>query len=173
MGRTRIFIILGLLVAAVVSRLIPHPSNWTAVGALAIWSGYLFRDRFSVILAPLVVLLVTDLILRTHVTMPWTFGAYALIALLSRELNLQKNGGRLLGASLMTSVLFFTISNFGVWASTGFYSHTWEGLVTCFTMALPFLSAQVVGDLVYTAVFTGVIYATQMAAATPVPVRNR
>ncbi len=163
MSKVRIMTILALLIGAALSRLVPHPANWTAIGALAVWSGFLFRDKWAALAAPLVVLLVTDFILQTHVTMPWTFAACALITVLSRSGKVYRHGGRLLSASLMASVLFFFITNFGVWVSTGFYAHTWDGFVRCFEIAVPFFSAQVVGDLVYVAVFAAVIHMAKIS----------
>lgn len=164
-------VVLGLFAGAMLSRLVPHPSNWTAVGAFAIWSGFLFRDRWMAIAAPLVVLLVTDLILQAHPTMPWTFAACATITILARGFRVHKSGVRLLSASLVGSGLFFAISNFGVWYSTDFYAHTWPGLVSCFVAAVPFFSAQVVGDLIYCAIFAGVVHMAKLSESVPVTSR--
>lgn len=163
MTKAQLYSVLGLFLGAILSRLVPHPANWTAVGAFAIWSGFLFRDRWVAIVAPLVVLFLTDLILQTHPTMPWTFAACVLITVLARRLKVHTNGPRLLSASLVASVLFFAISNFGVWVSTPFYARTWEGLVNCFVAAVPFFSAQIVGDLIYCAIFAAVIHMAKIS----------
>lgn len=171
MEKARLYTILGLFAGAMLSRLVPHPANWTAVGAFAIWSGFLFRDRWTAIAAPLVALLLTDLILGTHATMPWTFASCVLITLIARGLKVHASAGRLLSMSLMASVIYFFVTNFGTWYSTPFYAQTFDGLILCFELAIPFFSAQVVGDLVYVGVFSAVVYMAKISEPVTTPTK--
>ena len=58
--------------------------------------------------------------------------------------------------TLAGSVLFFVWTNFGVWAFWNLYPHTLEGLVACYTAAIPFFRNTLLGDVVYsTALFGG------------------
>lgn len=145
------------LALAVVTRLIPHPPNWTAVGALALWSTRLFRGRWTPIAIPLAVLFVTDLILGFHSTMLGVYGGFALVSILGFWAH--SSWARLAAGSLMASLVFFTISNLSVWISEGLYPMTVEGLLQCFTLAIPFLNHQIAGDLTFCGLFALTLHA--------------
>ncbi|HRO68181.1 MAG TPA: hypothetical protein PL182_11500, partial [Pseudobdellovibrionaceae bacterium] len=81
--KTRIFAILAVVVLAVFSRLLPHPWNWTAVGAAALFAGAKFERLSLALIVPLTALLLSDLVLGFHPTMPFVYGAFALIAVAS------------------------------------------------------------------------------------------
>lgn len=143
---------MALVIFGVATRLAPHPVNFTALGALALWSTTLFRSRAWAFGVPLAVLLVSDLILGFHSTMIWVYGAFALIALISLWLEPRQSWLRAGAGSLLASLLFFALTNFGVWAAGELYPPTAEGLAQSYMMALPFLKNQVLGDLLYTGV---------------------
>lgn len=173
MSKTRVAVLIALIFGTILSRLIPHPANWTAVGALALWSSVLFRDRFVSAVVPLLVVFTSDLVIGFQETflrpwsgaMIWVYAAFVLVALLGPVLRPQKNVGRAVFGSVTASLIFFFVSNFGVWFSSGIYAPTSEGLAKCFTLALPFLSNQLAGDLVYTGVFAAVVAAFRLAEA--------
>lgn len=172
MAKSKSLFIVALVVGTVLSRLLPHPANWTAAGALAIWSSTLFRDRWMALATPLAALFLSDLLLgfqNTFMTpwsasMFWVYGAYILLIALGMGLQPQKGAFRAIGTSVSGSLIFFLVTNFGTWASSGLYSHTSEGLSQCFVAALPFFSAQAMGDLVYCGVFAGVVMTFGLAA---------
>ena len=145
-----LFIALGALL-----RLIPHVPNFTPIGAMALFGSAHGGRRFA-ILVPLAALAISDLLIGGHATIPFVYGAFVLIALLGMVIF--RNGvtrTRAVGASLAASAIFFLVSNFGVWMSGTMYPRTWEGLVTCYAMALPFLRGTMVGDLFYVGVMFG------------------
>lgn len=144
-----ILVHVGLVLLAALTRIIPHPWNFTAISAMALLSGNKNKNRLTAILLPWSALFLTDLILGFHVTMIYVYGAVALTALMSYQLKMNRTYHYLLSA-LMSSVIFFLITNFGVWLSTGFYTQDLSGLIECFTMAVPFFKNQVLGDLFYT-----------------------
>ena len=59
-------------------------------------------------------------------------------------------------ASTLASIVFFMVSNFGVWASTSMYPDDFNGLIICYSAGLPFLKNTLMGDLVYTGSLFGV-----------------
>lgn len=83
--------------------------------------------------------------------MVWVYGAFLLIAALALWIQPRLSWGRAIAGSLAASLLFFVITNFGVWISGELYPRTAEGLSQCYIMALPFLKNQVAGDLFFTA----------------------
>lgn len=147
--------LLTIVFLGVLSRLLPHAPNLTALTAVALFAGTYIRPARLAFVAPLAVMLISDFVLGFHNVMFFVYGAWALIAALAMLMKGENENSpsRLLALSLSGSVLFFLISNFGVWLLDGMYAKTVEGFVACYLMALPFLKNQVLGDLVYTVVF--------------------
>lgn len=151
---TRMMTLVGLILVAAFSRLIPHPANFTAVAAMALFGGTYLSKKQS-LMVPMAALLLSDLALGFHNTMIFVYAAFALIVILGWGLKDQKSVFKVATFSLVSSSLFFVISNFGVWLMEGFYAPTWQGLVTCFVAAIPFFQNQLAGDLMFTAVMFG------------------
>lgn len=145
----RLFVTLGLVLIAALTRIIPHPWNFTAISAMALLSGNKNKKLLPAILLPWLALFITDLVLGFHVTMIYVYSAVALTVFVARQIQMNRPQHYVVSA-LISSVIFFVITNFGVWLSTGFYSQDIKGLVECFTMAIPFFKNQVLGDLFYT-----------------------
>ena len=146
---------LTVIAVALLSRFLPHPPNMTAIGALAIFSGFAIRPRLFAFVLPLAVLFLTDFALGFHNTMLFTYGAWTLVAGIS-ALSLGVFSWLRLGyLSLATSTIFFVVTNFGVWAVGGLYPKTVLGLSECFIAAIPFFGNQLAGDIL----FTGAIFA--------------
>lgn len=145
--------VLSLILIAGLSRLIPHPWNFTAVGAMALFSGTRMPHKGWAFLAPLLTLLWTDAILGFHETAVFVYAAVALITIIG--FFTEGKIISILAGSVAGSILFFTITNFGVWLVQGMYPKTWAGLAECYTMAIPFFGNQVAGDLFYAFVLFG------------------
>ena len=143
------FIMLGVF-----ARLLPHPANVAPIGAMALFGGVYLSKRLAITL-PLVALFVSDIFLGFHATMGYVYGSFVLVSLLGMWVRSKKSPVTLVGASLAGSLLFFLITNFGVWAETNMYPKTWAGLVESYMMALPFFRNSLFGDLFYGMVFFG------------------
>jgi hypothetical protein len=143
---------------AVVVRFVPHPWTFTPVAASLLFFGARGSRRW--LWVPFVLLAGSDVILTKFVyVMPisWdhfvTWGYYAAILWLGTKLRDNAKPMRLVAASLASSVSFYLLSNFAVWACWNMYPKTLGGLMTSYTLALPFFSQAVVGDLLFTAAF--------------------
>lgn len=135
---------LGVLISLSASRFIPHPPNFTSLIALSFYIPAVFGLRYI----PVVILSLffTDLIIGFHSTMLFTYGSVILIGLISEYFNksiLFRICGALLGA-----MIFFLISNFGVWLS-GSYGYTFNGFLSCYILALPFFGYTILSTLVF------------------------
>ncbi len=148
-----IITILALVLIAGFSRLIPHPWNFTAIGAMALFAGSQMPNKALAFLAPLLSLLWTDAVLGFHGTVFYVYAAVALITIIG--FYAQGKFTRIALGSLAGSVLFFTITNLGVWMAGSLYPKTLEGLAQCFAMAVPFFQNQLLGDLFYAGVLFG------------------
>jgi hypothetical protein len=151
-------VIVLLILGGALSRLVPHVPNLTAVTAIALLGGAYLSQRWAAVLVPVAALWLSDLILGFHSTMLYVYSAVALIALASSFiLKDSAKPSKFGGLSLVASLFFFLVTNFGVWMNESFYPKTGAGLVSCYVMALPFLATQVIGDLFYTLLLFGVV----------------
>lgn len=145
-----------LIVLAAASRLLPHPPNFAPVAAIGLFAGALTGRRIGWLL-PLVALLASDLVIGFYhpVGMLWNYLAFGTCLLLgSGWLAERRTFGRITGAVLSSSVAFFVLSNFGMWAS-GYYPRTWAGLVECYVAAVPFFRNTLASDVLYSAALFG------------------
>ena len=146
--------LVSLIFFAILSRFLPHPPNFTPIAAIALLSSKGFNNRWVVFLIPIVSLFISDLFIGLHATIPFVYISFILIALLGlyvKKINIV--------SVLLSSTIFFLVSNFGVWLL--YYPITTEGLVQCYTLALPFFLNTVLGDLVYGALLIYPFYALQ------------
>lgn len=144
--------ILAVTLGAVLLRLVPHSPNVAPIAALALFSGAFLPDVRGFII-PVAALLISDLFLGFHATMPFVYGSFIAITLIG--LMLRKNLSPLAtgGASIGGSILFFLVTNFGVWATSSMYTKDFAGLVHSYRMGIPFFRNTVLGDLFYTILF--------------------
>jgi hypothetical protein len=151
----RLFLLVGLIVAAALSRLIPHPWNFSPIEATALFAGAYFVDRRLALLVPIAAMLLSDLFLGFHGGMPVVYGAIALMAWFGRGLSKRRSPVRIAAFGLASAVFFFVVTNLFVWLGSGMYPLTAEGFVTCFTLALPFFQNQLAGVAFYSVVLFG------------------
>ena len=155
-NHNRLIALLSAIAVAAVLRLVPHPPNFTPIGAMALFSGaYLGRRGVIAFAAPLGALFLSDLVLGFYHGMATVYFSVALIVILG-WLSLQRVSVFRIGvAAVASSVLFFTITNFGMWLFSGFYPRTGAGLEACYVAAIPFFQNTVAGDLFYAALLFG------------------
>jgi len=150
--------LLVALAIALAGRLIPHPPNFTPVGALALFAGiYLARKSKWALLLPLAVVFLTDLAIGFYDTklMLVVYGSFLFYGVFGLLIKDKKNFGVITLATLAGGLLFYLITNFAVWAFSPLYPATLEGLMLSYTMGLPFLKYTLLGDLFFVGVFVG------------------
>ncbi len=162
---------IGLLVIAVVSRVIPHIPNFTPIESIALFSGaYLASKRLSFIL-PIIGIYLADLVLNNTIYrsffpdsesfiwisgyMVWTFISMLGIIGLGHLLKNRLKPINILGFSVLGSVMFFIVSNFGAWAGSTVYPKSITGIMECYTMAIPFFRNSLLSNLMFTAILFG------------------
>lgn len=146
-----LILIAGLLVIGIGWRLIPHLPNFAPIGAIAITAGMIFR-WYKAVWIPLSIMIVSDLIIGLYQGFIWTWLSVAILPLAGIILRRLPQIWRIPAGALSASLLFFIVSNFGVWIASGMYSHTLAGLADCYIMALPFLRNTMLSDLVFTGI---------------------
>jgi hypothetical protein len=130
-------IAIGLIVGAVMLRLLPHPANFAPITAVAIFGGAMLPRKLA-LWVPLSAMMISDMVIGFYNIMLIIWGCYALIALASSLWLRKPNFRRGATLTVSASVFFFIVTNFAVWAAGGMYAHTWAGLIQCYNMALPF-----------------------------------
>src|SRR5438067_1090307 len=128
-NHTRVLALLSAIAAAAALRLVPHPPNFTPIGAMALFSGAYLGRRGLAFVAPLAALLLSDEVIGFYSGMEFQYLSVALIVLLGWAALSRLTVLRLGVAAVASSVLFFAISNFGVWLVGGMYPHNLIDLV--------------------------------------------
>ena len=146
---------LTIIALAVILRLVPHIPNVAPIAAMALFGGTYLNKKYALIV-PLVAMVLSDIFLGFSSVTPFVYGSFVLTGLIGLLLKKHKNIGNIALASVAGSIIFFIITNLGVWAVGGLYSHTWKGLEECFVLALPFFRNTVLGDFFYVTVLFGI-----------------
>ena len=138
----KLIICLGIFLSLALSRFIPHPPNFTSLLALSFYVPAILGLRY--LPALLISFALTDIVIGYHSGTFFTWGSVFLIGLIASSFSktlISRISGALLGA-----LIFFLVTNFGVWIS-GMYGFTWEGFITCYTLAIPFFAYSVLSTL--------------------------
>ncbi len=154
----KVLIVTGIILFAAVMRLVPHYPNFTPIAAIALFGGAQMGRKWLAFFVPLFALFISDLLIGFHGFMVPVYISFALVVLLG---NLMRNNIKIatvLGGAVASSVLFFLITNFAVWAGSPFYPQTFSGLMQSYTMAIPFFHSSLLGDLFYSSVLFGSFY---------------
>jgi hypothetical protein len=154
-NHARLLALLSAIAAAAALRLVPHPPNFTPIGAMALFSGAYLSRRGLAFVAPLAALLLSDLVLGFYAGMSFVYASVALTVLIGWWVSSRRTVLRVAAGALAGSVSFFVITNFGMWLFSGFYPRTSAGLAACFVAAIPFFQNSVAGDLFYAALLFG------------------
>lgn len=154
-----------LTVITILSRLIPHPANFTTLGATSLFSGSKLGRPWNYIV-PFVAMVVTDLIIGLHGTMVYVYLSIAIsIWIGEKYLKTDDGSKRVAAAAIANSTIFFVITNFGVWASSTLYAKTFSGLVESYAMGLPFWRNMLLADMLFSVgIFALYRYAQQQTA---------
>jgi Family of unknown function (DUF6580) len=157
---THVFVLRAVLAAmmivlAALLRIVPHPWNFTPIGAMALFSGAMFRDRRIAFLFPLVALFAGDLFVGLHRLIPVVYASFLLSVFIGTWLANRRGIRRIGGAVFLGALQFFLITNFAVWQLFGTYPHTPAGLAACYIAGLPFFGNTLAGDALYATLFFG------------------
>lgn len=148
---------LFLILVGVGLRLLPHPANFTPLTALALLAGATLPVGVA-ISVPLIAIIASDLVLGTHGLFWLVWVSFALTVLIGFRVARSGKPAPLLVGTVAGSLLFFVATNLGVFFFENMYPHTWEGLQSCFFLALPFFRNSLLGDLFYSGAFFGIFY---------------
>ncbi len=170
----RLAVILLMIAAAGALRLLPHPWNFTPLGAMALFGGAFLRDKRAALLVPLAALFASDLVLGFYPLLPVVYSSFLVSVHIGFLLRERRSVPRVAGAALLGSVQFFVVTNFAVWAAGGLYPRTGAGLAACYAAAIPFFRNALAGDLLCAGVlFGGFALAERLLPVLRVPAKQR
>ena len=141
-----------LIVMGFMMRLAPHAPNMVPIAAIAIFAGS-YLNKKAVPWVPLAIMVLSDLIIGLHGVVFYTWGAFIIIGFLGMRLRENRTPLRILGTTVSASLIFFVITNFGVFLA--WYPQTWQGFTTCYIKALPFLRNTMISNVAFAFVFFG------------------
>ena len=135
-------VLFSFVLIAALTRLVPHPPNFAPITAMSLFAGAYFTRKQLAFIVPLLAMLISDLFLGFYTISIFVYLSFAVITWMGQQKNRVTPKLVLLG-----SVLFFLISNLGVWLL--YYPKTIDGFVTCFALAIPFFATSLLGDIFY------------------------
>lgn len=162
--RNRYFYAVILVIIAGISRFLPHPPNFTPIMAMAIFGGAVFSDKRLAFAIPLIAMFLTDFFFGFYNAIWSVYLAFAISVILGMSLKSNFKSSRILFTSLSSSIIFYLLTNFAFWLSSGLYQLNLSGLTQAYLMGLPFFkytplemfSFSILGDLFFSSVFFGI-----------------
>jgi hypothetical protein len=146
---------LVLIVLAAALRIAPHPWNFTPIGAIALFSGAVLRDRRLAFLFPLLALFIGDIFIGFHKLIPIVYASFLINVAIGLWLRDRRTVVRISSATLLGAIQFFLATNFAVWQFLGSFPHTAAGLLACYVAGIPFFWNTLSGDALYATLLFG------------------
>ncbi|HXA02714.1 MAG TPA: DUF6580 family putative transport protein [Cytophagaceae bacterium] len=164
----RFSVVVGLIALAAFSRMIPHIFNFSPLGAIGLFGAAYFSKKWQAFLIPVAAIWLSDLFItnviygQSHTSFVWfydgfywQYGSFALITLVGffifRKVSLQ----RILAGTLLSTTIFFLVTNFGCFPNNPIYTQDFNGLITCYAAGIPFINGTLFGDLFYSGLLFG------------------
>jgi hypothetical protein len=146
---------LAMIAVAAAVRIAPHPWNFTPVGAMALFSGAVLRNRRLAFLFPLLALFVGDIFVGFHKLMPFVYASFTVNIAIGFWLRGRRTAPRISFATLLGAAQFFLVTNFAVWRYFDTFPKTAAGLAACYLTGLPLFWNTLAGDAFYATVLFG------------------
>ncbi|MGB5396186.1 MAG: DUF6580 family putative transport protein [Gammaproteobacteria bacterium] len=151
----RFFTLVAIIIAVALFRYLPHPPNVSPIAAMALFAGASFSDKRAAFLVPFVALFAGDLLIGLHDTMVFVYFAFGLTVLAGFALRNTQRVSILAATVVGTSVVFFLITNLGVWLTSALYPMTLQGLAQAYAAGIPFFQNTLLGNLFFSALLFG------------------
>jgi len=162
-------ILILLVVLASFSRILPHIPNFTPIVAIALFSASYFSNKYLAFIIPMLSLWLSDLVINNVILSGyygkfiwfypgfiWQYASFLIIAIIGIKTLKKRSFIRILGITISSSLVFFLITNFGVWISSSMYPKNIFGILACYTAAIPFYYSTLFGSLFYSFFLFGI-----------------
>ncbi|NWF91081.1 MAG: hypothetical protein HXY50_16670 [Ignavibacteriaceae bacterium] len=168
---SKFWVVTIMILTAAFTRLIPHPPNFTAVGAIALFGGAYFSDKKFAFIIPLLAMFLSDLAIGFHSGMISVYLSFVIIVGIGIMLSQNIKVKNIFAASLISSIIFFVLTNFQMWLQGTLYPKNISGLIACYVAAIPFFGNSVLGDLFFVGILFGLYALIQKKLPAAVKVR--
>ena len=161
--------VISLIVFASFTRIFPHMPNFTPIGAMALFGGAYLKNKYHAFLIPVLSLWISDVIINNFILsyyneftwfypgFIWQYASFILIIIVGYFFLNKLNFKNVFTTTISSSILFFIITNFGVWISGTMYTFDLQGLINCYVMALPFFKGTLLGFICYSIFLFGAL----------------
>ena len=139
-----------LILILALARLIPHPPNFTPIIAVAIMGSFFFRNIYLSFIVIISSMLLADIFIGFHSNMFFVYFSLLVIAFIFFQIRTKIKLKNLFICGFLGSVIFFLISNFGVWILSDMYEKNLNGLIYCYFLAIPFFVNTLVSTIFFT-----------------------
>ncbi|MEA3478119.1 MAG: DUF6580 family putative transport protein [Bacteroidota bacterium] len=166
--KPRLVFIVTVILFGAFMRLIPHWPNFTPIAAMALFGGAYLGRRFLAYAIPILALLLSDMIIGFHDSMLAVYMAFAITVTIGLLISQKVSAGKVLLASVSSSVIFFMITNFASWMGNPIYPQNFIGLAEAYVAGLVFFNDgsygisffmnELLGGLFYNTIFFGAFY---------------
>ena len=155
----KILLIISVIFLVSLTRIFPHPPNFTPILALAIFGGAYLPNRITAISLPIISMFISDLIIGFHSQIFTVYAAIILLSILGHLMK-TKNFKNFAITGFTGSLIFFIITNFSVWLGGSLYPLTIDGIIQCYIMAIPFFHNTLISTILFlTILFFGYTFA--------------
>ncbi len=151
----RTIVALIMIVLAAVLRIVPHPWNFTPIGAMALFSGAVVRDRRIAFLFPVLTLVAGDIFIGSSKLELLVYASFLVNVVIGVCLRRRRTAGRIGVATLLGAIQFFLVTNFGVWLFLNSYPKTAAGLLSCYAAGVPLFWNTLAGDALFATLLFG------------------
>lgn len=168
---TRFLFIASVILLVAFSRIIPHPLNFSPLGAIGLFGAAYFSKKWQAFLIPMVATFLSDLFINNvlyaqyypnftwfYEGFYWQYASYLLITLVGIFVFKKVNTSRIVIGALSSTAIFFLVSNMGCWVGNPAYPQNMGGLMACYAAGIPFLKATLMGDLFFSGIMFGTFY---------------
>lgn len=148
-------VLVALIVACALSRLVPHPPNFSPIEATALFAGAYLGSRWAAVAVPILAMMLSDWFLGWHDGLLVVYACVAAMALAGTHMAGRVTAWRVARYALISAVGFFVVTNAFVWLTSGMYPRTGVGLWACYVAAIPFFHNQLAGVALYATLLFG------------------
>jgi hypothetical protein len=158
----RLMVLTGIVMAAAIARLVPHPPNMTPIAAMALFGGALLPNRRLAYALPLAAMLLSDIVLGLTLygkamlaSQPIVYACLLGTVTMGKLIRDRRSVLNVATVTLASSLMFFGVTNLAVWAAGSLYPRTLVGLILCYAAAIPFFRNSLIGDMAYASALFG------------------
>ena len=143
-----------IIVTALSNILLTNIPNFSPIASVALFSGFYLSNKKLALLIPIVCILVSDYFVGFHSLMWAVYLSFALTVIMGIKMKTSSSKNVIIN-SVLSSLVFFLITNSAVWMMGGFYSSDLSGLALCLSMGIPFYKYTLLSSIIFSALLFG------------------